>query len=221
MNFNIPELNKAFRLTEDWTFILYSERRNQTLIEKLGHKYDWRDRQTKTLETLPKGLVLKVRKIYIRSGASEFSSLTFSCPKNKTKAEKLANPQNEIYGGTTFWAKLKDVNNMDIEFIEKNKKTEDDILELINHIRLHTNIHSSDLQSMFSGIFATGDNFNNIQTDKDISTYMTMMLNNLKHKYKYDPMFDVNNNKESTTVIDIINGRLREYKLKELLDSIE
>ncbi len=87
MNFNIPELNKQFKLTEDWTFILYSERRNQTLIEKLGRKFDWRDRQTKTLETLPKGLVLKVRKIYIRQSASEYSSLTFTCPKNKTKAE--------------------------------------------------------------------------------------------------------------------------------------
>jgi hypothetical protein len=217
MNFNIPELNKAFRLTEDWTFILYDEYRNTTLIEKFGRKYVW---GTKTVETLPKGLILKVRKIYIKSGASEFSSLTFTCPKNKNKAEKLANPQNEIYGGTTFWAKLRDVNAAEIEFIEKNNKTEGDILELINYIRLNTTINSSSLQNMFSGIFANGDNFNNIQTDKDTSTYMTMLLNNLKHKYNYDPMIDMNNNKESTIVIDIINGRLREYKLKELLNSI-
>lgn len=54
---------------------------------------------------LPKGTQLKVSRVYIRAGAREYNSITFTiaaCPDKTIK-------------GARFWAKLVDVNDMVIE----------------------------------------------------------------------------------------------------------
>ena len=70
--------------------------------------------------TIPKGTILKVDRIYIRKGISDFSSVSFivvDSPDqrllNKKKLPKtmLANCSKPV---VRFFAKLKDVNNMDI-----------------------------------------------------------------------------------------------------------
>jgi hypothetical protein len=127
MKFYIPELGDQIKLLEDWTFDLYLERRNQTLLKKLGwmpaHRYDayidpisgkeidpWaRDPVThdrlnvnpKTTHILPEGTILKIDRIYIRAGQEDFSSITFRIPLQKIR----------------FWAKLKDVNQIKYEKI--------------------------------------------------------------------------------------------------------
>ena len=55
--------------------------------------------------TLPKGTILKVDRIYIRKGKSDYSSITFYCKNlpNTTSKKKSKSFR--------FWAKLEDVNN--------------------------------------------------------------------------------------------------------------
>lgn len=66
---------------------------------------------------LPKFTLLKVNRIYIRSGAKEYDSVTFTildCPDKRLVSEKrggLYKMQNAPL--LRFWAKLKDVNTME------------------------------------------------------------------------------------------------------------
>lgn len=66
--------------------------------------------------TLPKDTILNVDRIYIRKGASDFSSISFfieSCPD--LTLNPLTNSKGVKKGKKRFWAKLEDVNC--IEFI--------------------------------------------------------------------------------------------------------
>jgi len=57
--------------------------------------------------TLPKNTTLVVDRIYIRRGGEAFDSITFRIPKNKKLPPELAK-----FGGTRFWVKLNDANNI-------------------------------------------------------------------------------------------------------------
>lgn len=103
----IPALGTEFTLASNWTFPLYHENRNDGLLKHFGVEwgYDWRRDIPKTEVTLPKGTVLKVHRIYIRSGNKDFDSVTFNASVIAGKKVK----------GCRFWAKLADVNR--IEFV--------------------------------------------------------------------------------------------------------
>ncbi|MDB4278274.1 hypothetical protein N9917_01590 [Deltaproteobacteria bacterium] len=131
MRLLIPSIGTVLMLTEDWTFDLYAESRNQKFANQplldLGFTsyspWEWkRDATTGQQErvpippvpvTLPKGTQLKVSRIYIRNGGKDmksFDSVTFYCNSNiKGKKGKTV-----IKG--RFWAKLLDVNSMDVAF---------------------------------------------------------------------------------------------------------
>jgi hypothetical protein len=146
MKLNIPALGTKIMLLEDWRFTLYHEYRNSTLIEALGIKFSgWRENRglATSAACVPKGTVLTIDRIYIRKGAADFNSVTFTIPKMKTKAKKVtrtavpngmsrltqafAMPDRPVVGepynyvvsipGRTvrFWAKLADVNKMVVE----------------------------------------------------------------------------------------------------------
>jgi len=57
--------------------------------------------------TLPKDTTLVVDRIYIRRGGEAFDSVTFRIPKNKKLPPELAR-----FGGTRFWVKLNEANNI-------------------------------------------------------------------------------------------------------------
>jgi hypothetical protein len=57
--------------------------------------------------TLPKNTTLVVDRIYIRRGGEAFDSVTFRIPKNKKLSPELAK-----FGGTRFWVKLNEANNI-------------------------------------------------------------------------------------------------------------
>jgi hypothetical protein len=122
-------------LTEDWTFDLYQERRNNKFANQPGldldhnhwspTRHQWvkeggKDVRKTTMippaqVTLPKGTKLKIARIYIRNGGGDmkaFDSVTFQCNPGTTaaKARKLG-----LLRGR-FWAKLIDVNSMDVAF---------------------------------------------------------------------------------------------------------
>lgn len=99
----IPELGEVIKLEEPWSFSLHEEHRNHKFGQAWGFplaKYSDRNNMRHWDVTLAEGTLLTVRRIYVRSGVSAFSSVTFSAKKTKTQP------------GGTFWAKLADVNNI-------------------------------------------------------------------------------------------------------------
>ena len=127
--FFVPTIGMRFQLVKDWTFKLYDEDRNRTLIRKIGLEkapdigsggWDYQDRTMDALAecTMPKGLVLTVDRIYIRKGAAAFDSLTFCISK---KNQTFSKEKMKEYGnlcGSRFWAKLGDVNEICCKVIE-------------------------------------------------------------------------------------------------------
>jgi len=116
----IPNCKTELVLTEDWTFELYYESRNDALLKCFGfYPLDqergggwWRyvqdgSRYPRTLRkatvTLLAGTIMRVDRVYIRQGTTDtYDSLTFWIKKRSKK--------QTING--RFWAKLADVNRM-------------------------------------------------------------------------------------------------------------
>jgi hypothetical protein len=127
MRLLIPTIGTVLTLDEDWTFDLHQEQRNQKFSVQFGltwpawcFPWDWVTHPDGRREkvavspapvTLPKGTVLKVDRIYIRSKAGDFrsfDSVTFHCNSGlKGKAAK-----GKMKG--RFWAKLLDVNRLEV-----------------------------------------------------------------------------------------------------------
>lgn len=163
MKIFIPTVGTTFKLKKDWSFTLYHEYRNETLLEinnivrkeeKYSKKlYDWVLAETPMV--LPKDTELKVDRIYIRKGKNEFDSITFILKGAKTKPRTVkrkgvsidlvpgtgpVNFKDVLLGKTPypktvqeefeydykipakpvrFWAKLEDVNTMEVDIIEE------------------------------------------------------------------------------------------------------
>lgn len=118
MKLYIPTIGTELELTSKWTFSLHHEYRNDKLWKWLGRGEEhepWRYREVNSNRwekdppievSLPKGTILIVDRIYIRQQAEEYDSVTFrlkSCPGKSGKAR--------------FWAKLADVNNMNVKVL--------------------------------------------------------------------------------------------------------
>jgi hypothetical protein len=107
----IPSIGDEIWLAEDWSFELYPEHRNKIFGERAGYGYKYvyaRPSWTKNdIEwpncniTLPQGTMLKIDRIYIKSGQKEFDSITF----------KVAKTIDGIPYGR-FWVKLADANKI-------------------------------------------------------------------------------------------------------------
>ena len=118
MKLYIPELGDVLVLSEDWHFTLHGERRNESLfchfgIERVEQsnpvwRYNSREFPTSVVK-LPKGTELKVDRIYIKQNQEEFNSITFVA-QNLPKVRS-----GKRTGIVRFWAKLKDVNNIEFD----------------------------------------------------------------------------------------------------------
>ncbi len=116
----IPTIGDVLTLAEDWTFTLHAESRNMDLHHLLSdpprHSNGAIDYHNYVREpipvTLPAGSVLKMDRIYIRKGVSDYGSVTFwltDCP-NKAWAPKKVG--GTAVGRLRFWVKLHDANTM-------------------------------------------------------------------------------------------------------------
>lgn len=122
MKFYIPEIGDSIKLTNDWTFYLLNESRNHLDLSMFGTGKSFKDGEKKFDNVnneviIPAGSILKIDRIYIRKGMDEYSSITFyltDVPGEKIKKQR-------------FWAKLKDVNNIDFE-----KHIEQDLSRMLN-----------------------------------------------------------------------------------------
>lgn len=172
MNLFIPEIGSKLKLTSDWTFILYSEYRNEKMFKAIGKKFSWGDKEN-YIVTVPKDTIISVDRIYIRKGVSAYSSITFTIPKVLNKKNPLA--------GTRFWAKLSDVNKIEFDFISCNEHT----LELIKTIdeKTKTLITDSIQQAKFMKILLNGATINNIRPQEQPEHFI-LNLNPTIDKFK-------------------------------------
>lgn len=169
MNLFLPEIGSKLKLTSDWTFVLYYEYRNSSMFKILNT-------DTKTsIVRIPKDTILNIDRIYIRKGVSAYSSVTFTIPKVINKKHPL--------GGSRFWAKLSDVNNIEFELLSCNEKT----LELIKNIDDKTKILLNSIQqSYFMKLLLDGKTINNIRPQESPEHFimkLNMVINNFKSKY--------------------------------------
>ena len=105
----IPPLGTIVTLAADWTFILHREHRNKDLFVAAGfpNPHDiFCNGPTKQF-TITAGTALRIERIYIRQGNTGFDSVTFRIMGSKGKPR--------------FWAKLSDVNNIEIESIRSGE----------------------------------------------------------------------------------------------------
>ena len=131
---NIPTLGSRITLTQDWTFTLIGEHRNTTFWNKMhgepakddpviqtGYGYYVRDGEryprnlAERTTVCPAATILRVDRIYIRSGQKDFDSVSFVCESmpSRTPDEKRAFTKK----GTPktvgrFWAPLFEVNRI-------------------------------------------------------------------------------------------------------------
>jgi hypothetical protein len=112
MKLYVPEIGDKLKLTTDWTFDLHWESRNTGLIKHFfgeDYKYD-RNHTSPRPVTLLAGTVITVDRIYIRQGASEYSSISFYAAVGETGKGHFGKPKNP-----RFWATLKDCNKIEFE----------------------------------------------------------------------------------------------------------
>jgi antitoxin component YwqK of YwqJK toxin-antitoxin module len=110
MRFFIPTIKQKITLAEDWTFDVYGEYRNKSLykdilgLDNIGLSYYASDKIVSKY-TFEKGQTLIVDRIYIKNGLQQFDSITF-------RTFVIFNGKKKTI---RFWAKLSDVNKMEIE----------------------------------------------------------------------------------------------------------
>lgn len=119
----IPEIGDVIHLTSDWTFQLYNEHRNGTLMMKMKDPRhtvgEWSDKYGSLPCTIPSGAQLKIDRVYIRKGNKGYSSVTFLW-KNESLPARVEHYSNgDAYKipkqPVRFWAKLGDVNNIEFQ----------------------------------------------------------------------------------------------------------
>ena len=110
----IPDIGTVIRLTKDWTFRLYFESRNVKVCQCIGVGTPSWSASNKVFDlTIKAGTEMTVDRVYIRKGADDYSSLTFTIKKDQ-KIKTVYNGQ-EFETSGRFWAKLSDVNKMEVE----------------------------------------------------------------------------------------------------------
>jgi len=133
MRLFIPELGTRLRLIQPWSFNLYCESRNDSLL--WHYEYFKRNEQGRKLDTnfkyndivdklkLDIGCILKVDRIYIRKGANKYSSVTFhlTLPDGRKSTKPLQQWHADLKPRRIplrFWAKLNEVNTIECEIVE-------------------------------------------------------------------------------------------------------
>lgn len=194
MNLFIPDIGTLLKLEEDWTFTLYNEYRNRTMGEsynryliEIGDKngkppftFNFFTSGNKIID-LPRGLVVKVDRIYIRKGLSQFSSITFTVPKPKTKKEKQEMPFNTQFGGSKFWVKLHECNGVQFSTIQKNIETSQLFQKLYFDIEKDASSKfgvqkCTKMLADINKLLGTGQNINNLSTHLRYDQFLNQLI---------------------------------------------
>lgn len=208
MKLFIPDIGTLIKIEQDWQITLYAEYRNRTLFNILNLPFKT------TVIDLPKGLIIKVDRIYIRKGLSQYSSITFTCAKPKTKAEKAERPSNLIYGGIKFWVKLHECNELEMSLLKSNEETVNAIKSLYMEIEKEVNEKTSNVYNstkvlqVFNSYLGPGLNVNNLHTNLTIGHFLTNMITRMeKSNEKLKEYFEIK-----------FKSYLRDFKIKQIME---
>lgn len=121
----IPELDSKLRLTKDWTFDVHFEHRNTSLFVADGHpeRLNWRENKKPYKRTFKAGTEVVVSRIYVRTDAKDFSSVTLCVTKTDDekllaqKPKKMPFQSHSVPHWARFWVKLVDFNNAEFEVV--------------------------------------------------------------------------------------------------------
>ena len=132
-----------------------------------------------------KGLVLKVDRIYIRKGLSQYSSISFKIPKPKTKSEKLEMPLNELWSGASFWVKLHECNGTEFSPVVGNEETFEKFQKLYSEIEREASesfgVHKcTEMLASINRALGSGKNINNFKTTLQIDQFLNLILSKIK-----------------------------------------
>jgi len=205
MQLFIPDIGTLVKLEQDWQFTLYDEYKNISLFQKLNKK-----RENQIIE-LPKDLVLKIDRIYIKKGLSQFSSITFRIPKPKNKREEEEMPLNKIYSGVMFWVKLHEINGTEFSIVLKNEETkkffekfyfemERDVIEKFGLQKC------TKLMAQINFLLGSGVNINNLSTHENYDQFLDKLLKRIKE-----------NDFMSEYIHTSIKKEIRDYKISKLI----
>jgi len=184
MNLFIPDIGTLLKLEDDWIFTLYSEYRNITLFNAIN-KINGVSNNKNQIVDLPKGLIIKVDRVYIRKGLSQYSSITFTMPTPKTKKEKEEMPQNVIYGGSKFWVKLHECNGVHFSMILKNEKTKELFQNLYKEVEKDASNKfgiekCTNMLANINKLLGPGQNINNFSSDLRYDQFLNNMISKIK-----------------------------------------
>ena len=132
MKLYVPELGDQIKLTSDWSFKLISEHRNTTLIDYFFGESYWKKNALhgdKLLDaTLPKDTILTIDRVYIRKGATDYSSITFRTDLLNKKSIR-------------FFAKLDDCNKIEFEHVKTINDKERQIKKRLQALHIDLGYH--------------------------------------------------------------------------------
>ena len=206
MNLFIPDIGTLLKLEEDWQITLYNERRNFSLFKMLKLPYK------STVIDLPKGLIIKVDRVYIRKGLSQYSSLTFTVPKPKTKKEKLDMPVNVEWATAKFWVKLHECNTAQVSPISFNPETTEEFKKMYIDIEQETIQNfgvekSTQFLKRINNYLGTGQNLNNLNTSMSFGQLVNSMITKMEEQN--EPLKEY--------LIPKFRSYSRDFKLKKLM----
>jgi len=210
MELFIPGIGTILQLNQDWQFTLYNEYRNSKLFSILSLNYS----DGPKLVDLPSGLILKIDRIYLRKGSSQFSSITFSIPKVKTKSDKLKYKSNVILGGGKFWVKLHECNGTNMSPLESNILTVESVREIYNE--METDVinnkdspfkNTTNFLMLFNRYLGNGVDLNNLYTNLSLDIFLDNMVSRMEKLGE----------KNLETFKDKFKKFNRDLKLKKLL----
>jgi len=128
----IPDVGEELKLVDDWRFTTICEYRNESLFDafdvpteerysRFGDDDHWKragfDRYNPRPASfvLPAGTILKVDRVYIRKGISDYSSLTFLVSQSPEKRVLTKKHGGSAPKAVRFWVKLAETRNIEIE----------------------------------------------------------------------------------------------------------
>jgi hypothetical protein len=216
MNLFVPDVGAKLVLKENWDLILYDEYRNESLIKNLGFtrgSYGQTDRNH--LITIPKDTILTVKRVYIRQGLSQYSSLTFAISKKDSPDKRFC--------GVRFWASLNDVNQIKFELKECNEDLLKAIDSCLYDIKEKYSLPHT-YKEIESLIIESG-NVNTFRPIEDGYTYFRKAVNRVKERinvivnnpttYHYSHSLSTETLED---VLRIMNVYFRKFKIAKMIE---
>jgi hypothetical protein len=211
MIFFTPDIGTLLRLEEDWVFTLYNEYRNKNLFLKLKEFGKIKEIDKNQIVDLPKGLVIKVDRIYIKKGLSQYSSITFTVPKPINKSEKQEMPLNQEYCGSKFWVKLHECNGIEFSPVVGNKETFIEFQRIYQDIEREASeifgLHKcTKMLASINKALGVGKNINNFKTHLRLDQFINLILSKL-------------NNEEylSNFLKERFKREIRDFKIRQII----